>query len=139
MITGFVAEHVLPYLGSGCDRREMTERRITGSSFEIRQALEEWLGQFDEKIQIWADVPHYDWVLFCELFGGALHIPANVHYICQDLATLLSVNGYDVDIDRSELLDKSEIPVDFKKHHALSDAEIGMKILKKLNDGNTDL
>jgi hypothetical protein len=139
IISGFAAEHVLPYLDSGCDCGEMTGRRITGSSLDIRRALEEWLGQFDGILQVWGDVPHYDWVLFCELFGGALHIPANVHYICRDLATLLSLKGYDADMDRSALLDSVEMPADFKRHHALSDAETGMRVLKKLSDGNTDL
>ena len=46
--------------------------RIKENSGSIVPELKQWLSQFD-KIEIWGDVPHYDWVLFCDLFGGALN------------------------------------------------------------------
>jgi hypothetical protein len=70
-----------------------------GSKEEIVAALRNYLSTFEEVV-IWADVPAYDWVLFCELFGGALSLPKNIHYIVRDLATLLEAKGFDVDTDR---------------------------------------
>ncbi|PID93464.1 MAG: hypothetical protein CSA95_07845 [Bacteroidetes bacterium] len=104
---------------------------IKGGKKEIVAALKEWLDQFEE-IQIWADVPHYDWVLFCELFGGALHIPQHIHYMCMDLATLLLAKGYNHNETRINLISNKEHPKHYKIHNALSDATLGMTILKKL-------
>lgn len=75
---------------------------IRGNRREIVTALSDYLIGFD-KIVMWADVPAYDWVLFCELFGGALNLPENIHYIVRDLATFLEARGYDPDIDRFTL------------------------------------
>jgi hypothetical protein len=72
---------------------------VIGSREEIVDALRRWLAQF-EAIEMWADVPAYDWVLFCELFGGAFGLPKQVHYVVRDLATLLEAKGYDIDTDR---------------------------------------
>src|ERR1035437_7527342 len=43
---------------------------LKGDRITIKESLQRWLGQF-EGVEIWADVLAYDWVLFCELFGGA--------------------------------------------------------------------
>lgn len=99
---------------------------------EVLEYLIKWLDQFDN-IQMWADVPHYDWVLFCELFDGSMNLPENLHFICLDLATLLTVKGYNPDVSRISLLCEDEIPKNYKIHNALSDAEVGMIILKKIN------
>ncbi len=104
---------------------------IKGNKKEVVTALEKWLNQF-EKIQMWADVSHYDWVLFCELFGGALHIPKHIHYMCLDLATLILAKGYNIDKPRIELLAEYGISTKISLHNALSDAQIGMQLLKKL-------
>lgn len=72
---------------------------VTGSRSEILLRLHTYLAGFDS-IVMWADVPAYDWVLFCELFGGAFGLPKNIHYIVRDLATLLEAKGYDIDTDR---------------------------------------
>src|SRR5690606_35450331 len=54
--------------------------------------IRDWLQKYDE-VQFCADVPHYDWVFFCDLFGGSLNLPANIDFIALDLATLLYVKG----------------------------------------------
>lgn len=127
----FVLEQVAPHLevDKSNNRKDLTY--INGNKSEIRVALTDWLSQF-ESIQIWADVPHYDWVLFCDLFGGALEIPSQIHYMCMDLATLLLAQEKDIQKPRIEFLEPSEIPKDYKIHNALSDAEVGMLILKKV-------
>jgi hypothetical protein len=68
----------------------------------ITASLLNYLAGFDQ-VTMWADVPAYDWVLFCELFGGALFLPKNIHYIVRDLAMLLEIKGYNVDTDRFAL------------------------------------
>jgi hypothetical protein len=91
-------------------------------------ALTAWLADFGA-VEIWADVLPYDWVLFCELFGGALHLPANVFYIPFDLATLLRCRGLDPDQDRATL---AAWPSDAVRHNALSDARITADCYRKL-------
>lgn len=72
---------------------------VLGTREQILPHLREYLADF-QHIVLWADVPAYDWVLFCELFGGAFGLPNNIHYIVRDLATLLEAKGYDIDTDR---------------------------------------
>ncbi|MEM8584688.1 MAG: 3'-5' exoribonuclease [Bacteroidota bacterium] len=95
-------EHVVPYLAFSQEQYV----NIPGDGTYIKldreniiEALGQWLSHYQE-VQIWADVPAYDWVLFCELFGGALSLPKPIHYVVRDLATLLEAKGYDIDIDR---------------------------------------
>lgn len=75
---------------------------VTGSRADILPRLRNYLNGFEDVV-MWADVPAYDWVLFCELFGGAFGLPKNIHYIVRDLATLLEAKGYDIDTDRFAL------------------------------------
>lgn len=130
-LNDFVKSSVIPYLNFSRNDKNLQDYRIKGNAQEIQLALTEWLDQF-KTIQIWADVPHYDWVLFCNLFGGALQIPKNIHYMCMDLATLIFSKGIDINTSRIELLTEEEIPKDYIVHNALSDAEVGMLILQKL-------
>lgn len=80
---------------------------MVAGTAEIVTALRSYLKTFEEVV-IWADVPAYDWVLFCELFGGALSLPKNIHYIVRDLATFLEAKGYDIDTDRFALAYENE-------------------------------
>ena len=61
------------------------------------------------------------WVLFCDLFGGAMKIPECVYYIPFDLATLFKVKGIDPDINREEYVG---IIAGGNKHNALWDAQM---------------
>ena len=76
-----------------------TVARVEGSTIKCKsdkqgvvKYLTKWLEQFDE-VQMWADVLANDWVLFCELFGGSMNLPKNLHFMCLDLATLLLPMG----------------------------------------------
>ena len=121
------------------ESRQLDKMHIRGNRAEILSALKIWLEQFgivkdeyDEivpHIRIWADVPHYDWVLFCDLFGGALNIPPQIHFIAGDLATLLIAKGFDPEKPRTELIKKVNLPKG-TQHNALYDAKLGMKLLK---------
>jgi len=109
--------------------------KLKGDKEYIVDHLRDWLNQFGT-IEMWADVPHYDWVLFCELFGGSMNLPKNLHFMCLDLATLLCANGIDYKTDRVSLLDnKNEMPNNYRIHNALSDAELTLILVKKYSHG----
>ncbi len=127
----FVKETIIPDIQNIQQNNTLEAFKIKDNTLNIVSALKTWLNQF-EAIQMWADVPHYDWVLFCELFGGALHIPEHIHYMCMDLSSLLLAKNCDYNKKRIDLIDKQDIPEDYVMHNALSDAQVGMCILKKL-------
>lgn len=83
--------------------------------------LAEWLTQF-KHVEMWSDCLAYDWVLFCELFGGAFNIPNNVATIPFDLATMFKLKGIDPDVNRELFsgITSDSVP----KHNALWDAQV---------------
>lgn len=100
--------------------------KIKASSSEIVEALRKWLEQF-ESVEIWADVLAYDWVLFCELFGGARNLPEHIFYAPFDISTLFRlrglitpINNYQTDLNRFNYAGVS----DNMQHHALHDARV---------------
>lgn len=98
----------------------------------VSDALKDWLSRWGD-VQIWADVPAYDWVLFCELFSGSLHLPDGVPYMVMDLATLFHVRGMDTNISRQEFVfGDAGPPPEWPQHNALVDAWVGLECLKKL-------
>lgn len=126
--------YVLPFLTNG-DRAMDTEATDTdvvmvGTSEEIAPALQEWLAQQGE-VEIWGDCPIWDWVLFCELFGGAFSIPKNIFYLPFDLVTLIKARGHDPDMDRRAFVNWSNQGPD-RPHHALDDARVIQAVYNKL-------
>lgn len=81
-----------------------------------------------QQIEMWSDCLAYDWVLFCELFGGAMSIPPIVYYIPFDLCTLMKMKGVDPDISREEFAEVEETI----KHHACLDAQVIKACYEKL-------
>jgi hypothetical protein len=107
---------------------------VVGDSATIRAALQNWIAQF-AFVEIWADVLAYDWVLLCELFGGAFGIPENIFYTPFDLATLFRIKNiivpiskYDTDIMRFEYANGNKT----EQHNALADARVELACYKKL-------
>ena len=100
---------------------ETEGQSVRGNSELIVTNFKKWLSHYDET-EIWADVLTYDWMLFCELFGGALHIPKSIFYIPYDFATLLKVKGYNPDITRASLVPGWAQQHLSYKHNALYDA-----------------
>lgn len=100
----------------------------------LRIAIRAWLEQWqDEGIEIWCDVGHWDWVLFCEIFGGAMNLPRGVWYIPYDLATLMKIKGIDPDLDRTEFAMGGDMPLARTgKHNALGDALMVKAAYRKL-------
>lgn len=72
-------------------------------------------------VEVWSDCLAYDWVLFCDLFGGALNLPKFIYYIPQDICTLFKAAGIDPDVNREEY---AEYVSSTNKHNALHDAEV---------------
>lgn len=109
---------------------------IKGSTETIVSELKSWLKSY-EIIEIWADVLAYDWVLFCELFGGALAIPHNIFFAPFDLSTLIRVKGliqprdkYNNDISRYKYVNYNMSG----QHNALHDARVSKLCYEKLMD-----
>lgn len=73
-------------------------------------------------VEVWSDCLAYDWVLFCDLFGGALNLPKFIYYIPQDICTLFKAAGIDPDINREEF--SGYVVGDKDKHNALHDANV---------------
>ena len=94
---------------------------------ECKDLLLEWLRQFGDDVVMWSDCLAYDWVLFCQLFGGAMKVPSFINYIPRDICTLFEVKGVDPDIDRVAYAGIKEV-----KHNALADALLIKACYKKL-------
>jgi len=92
----------------------------------VAEAIRKWLSQWDS-VEMWSDVYAYDWMLFCNLFGGAFNIPGNVYYIPFDLATLLWAKGEDPDVNREQFAG-----ITGNKHNALHDALVIKACFEKL-------
>jgi len=120
-----------PEVTPGCWREEALTLCL-GDRQQVREALEDWLKQFDQ-VEIWADCPAWDWVLFCELFGGALKLPANIYYLPFDLVSLFKAKGIDPDIDRTEFVDWNN-KGQRQRHNALYDAQLTQACHNKLNN-----
>lgn len=95
-----------------------------GDSSAVKTALLDWLSAYDA-VEIWADCPAWDWVLFCELFGGALQLPQHIFYMPFDLATLFHCKGLDADTPRVQFaLEQGAILDNEQCHNALFDAQV---------------
>lgn len=97
--------------------------RMKGNLKDVERALEFWLfcrSTLKDSVQIWSDCYAYDWMLFNQLFGGAMEKPHMVHYIPMDLSTLFYSKGIDPDISRSKFSKLSMTKL--LQHNALADA-----------------
>lgn len=97
---------------------------------QLNLFLSTYLKKYD-KIEFWLDCGAYDWVLFCNIFGGAFNLPNNVYYIPFDIATLLKAQGWNPDINREEFARLSNDP-NKVKHNALWDAKVIKECYKRL-------
>lgn len=131
--------HVLPQLSGnlrvGKNARVQDSMFVRGDRLDIGRVLRNWFARFGGKdsVEIWADVLAWDWVLFCDLFGGAFGLPEQIHYIPRDISTLLYLKGVDPDADREKLgqvnWDHPELKL--AKHHALYDALLEKNVFEK--------
>lgn len=93
---------------------------MVGKKYEIAYNLRQWLRQWG-RVEMWSDCLAYDWVLFCQLFGGAFDIPDNVYYIPFDICTMFKMRGIDPDVNREEYAGVTD---EQEKHNALHDAKV---------------
>jgi hypothetical protein len=101
---------------------------------DIVYYLGRWLRSFKEPVEMWGDVLAYDWVLFCELWGGAFNIPDCVYYIPFDVSTLMKAKGIDPDINREIFVGNASVLT--AKHNALHDAKVTKACYEKLMEDN---
>jgi hypothetical protein len=104
---------------------------IYGDKYHIESILREWLTRFTS-CELWGDVLSYDFVLFCQLFGGALNLPKNVFYIPFDLATVFRVVGINPDVSREDFATAGGWKDDLPKHNALHDARVQLECYRIL-------
>jgi len=104
---------------------------IQCSKAEIKASVYEFLKKFQTQItdivrepfpllRMCGDFPAYDWVLFCDLFGGPHKIPDFLYLVTFDLASIFFKAGIDPDIDRVKF---SGLPRE-GAHNALYDAKV---------------
>ena len=127
-------ENIVPYLPLTDLQLEQlpdTSTYLVAGKDKITETLLTWLKAYDQ-LEIWADVPAYDWVLFCELFGGARQLPKQIHYIVRDLATFFVLKGIDPDTDRFKFVYEGKTPLGLIRHNALGDAINTKDCYKKL-------
>ena len=115
--------------------------RIKGDKYEVKTAMKIWLDIIlrnkpaGSKILVVGDVMHYDWVLFCEIFGGAFDIPSTILNYPIDASVLFHFVEGDMEKERYKYVEaeltEQEIG-EYKKHHALYDAIILKKCYSKL-------
>lgn len=108
--------------------------RCLGDTSWVLEHLRHWLDQWDS-VQIWADHVAYDWVLFCQLFGGALSLPSNIHYIPLDLCTFLHSHHYDPDCNRADFgadYMPATLPATGAIHNALYDAQLSRACYRRV-------
>ena len=92
--------------------------------------LKGWLQQYDfGRVEMWSDCLAYDWVLFNELWGGALEVPSVISYIPFDICTYFKIMGIDPDTNREEFARMTE---GNQKHNALWDAQVIKGCYEKL-------
>lgn len=120
-VDGWLEKNVIAHLrlkGKGAPAMIGVNHEMRGTREQVALALRWWLGQW-KHVEMWSDCYAYDWVLFCELFGGAFGVPKNVYYIPFDLSTLLMVKGVDPDVNREAFAG-----MEGDKHNALHDARV---------------
>jgi hypothetical protein len=123
----WLEEHVIANLGTP----SLKSAGFRGDRQFVREEMEKWLAQFSY-VEMWGDCLAYDWVLFCELFGGGVEcLPRNVFYIPFDICTLFRVRGIDPDVSRAEY---SELQ-GCCKHNALWDAKVIKACYERLTKG----
>jgi len=129
-ITDWLRNNVLTHLqfsqnaNESLPRIDLEHHAMKGTRSQVAFSVAQWLAQW-ELVEMWGDCLAYDWVLFCQLWGGGAEcLPKNVSYIPFDLATLLAVAGVDPDVSRTEYAGFSIPSEALPRHNALFDAKV---------------
>lgn len=141
-VDNWISVNVIANLVGGKLDYDLTEMfwhlRMVGNIPQIRENLKHWLTEKllvnnKDQAQFIGDCVSYDWVLFCELFGGALSVPDYIspapHDINQDIAKALCISEKEAfDINREEFAGLEPEG----KHNALWDAKVIKACYEKL-------
>lgn len=103
------------------------------SKGNVAKMLSDWLEKIGP-VEMWGDCLAYDWVLFCDLFGGALSLPKNIYYIPFDICTLMQMKGVDPDVGREKFALEWLGESYSKKHNALWDAKVIKACYERLTE-----
>lgn len=108
---------------------------------DIHGYTSSWVDDYDESklpdfpiCEFWSDCLAYDWVLLCDMYGGALNIPKFFYYIPFDICTLFELKNIDPDINREKFAGL-DADVSIRKHNALWGAKVIKACYEKL-EGN---
>lgn len=109
----------------------------SGDRAYIVRELQLWFASLMElsnvdQFEMWSDCLAYDWVLFCQLWNGALKVPEWIYYIPFDISTLFKIKGVDPDINREKFI--GWIKKNQNKHNALWDAKVVKACHEKLTE-----
>lgn len=107
---------------------EIGSTHIIGEYKAVAAKMKEWLSYYNDIVMI-GDCLAYDWMLFCEMFGGALKLPSNISYIPIDISSILHARGIDPDVDRLSFAEVADVG---NKHNALYDAYVTKWCYEKL-------
>jgi len=101
---------------------------------KVKKVLDVYLDSLcaDGQIEAWVDCGAYDWVLFCDLYGGALKMRQDIYYIPFDLCTYMKMNGIDPDVNREAFAGETQSLKPKFKHNALWDAHIIKRCWNKI-------
>lgn len=137
-IDGWLKDHVTCNLSlndSNQSPDNMTKLHVKGTKTDIKTAIVKWLMQFGEEkhsLQVWGDCPAWDWVLFCDLFGGAFGIPDSLHPLPMDLGTLFYLKTSDADMKRVDYAGSEVAYLELKQHNARYDVYLIKACYEKL-------
>src|SRR5678815_3633824 len=119
----WVAKNVLPYL-------LVIQPNYIGPKGSFAEQIELFLCH-DGNPEFWGYYCAYDWVLFCRLWGGMLHMPSRFPKVCYDLKQVADVllPGIDFKVDNPE-----ESP----KHNALADVRWNHRLHRWIADNASE-
>lgn len=104
-LSEWLLKNVLPHL---------PDRSFWKSNAQIAQEIATFVQETNdgEPMEFWGYFPSYDFVLFCQLFGGLLSLPKGWPHVIRDLCLELKDEG----------IDPRTLPKNPRAHDALSDA-----------------
>lgn len=126
----FVIETVLPLL----DAKELSLPENGGYSnvhskmtfSQCSEHLKRWIEYLDDKVVIFNDAPHYDFMLLTELLYD--NWPAQLRKKCHQI-TAKTIEAQ----SRYEKATEEELKKGYREHHALDDAKVMIKAYKAMN------
>lgn len=114
--SAWVRDNVVPLLKGGHLTKDRAANFVHGYLWGLHESSR-------KTVLMVSDCLAYDWILFCDLFGGAEKLPKFIYYIPLDLSTLFAANRIDMDVSREKFsgIDPAYAKL---KHNAAYDARV---------------